>query len=195
MSTPRDPAAPIESYFVERWSPRAFRQEPVPEEVLQSVFEAARWAPSCFNDQPWHFLVATDADADVKAFRELLVDQNRVWADRAPVIGFVLSRRRFGGKDKPNDWGDFDTGAAWMSMVHQAWHLGYAVHGMGGFHKDKAYDVLGVPEADWNVIAAFVIGKRDEAKVLPDELIEREKPSSRKDPSEVVTRGLFGGNE
>lgn len=187
MSEARTPEAEVESMFVERWSPRAFLADPVERGQLESLFEAARWAPSCFNAQPWKF-VWSDEGAGREALRGLLVDGNRVWADKAPVVGFVLARRHFERNGKPNHWAEFDAGAAWMSLCLQARMLGLDVHGMGGFHGDRAPAVLGIDADQWSVVAAFVVGRRGEPDALPEDLREREVRSPRKPLAEVHER-------
>src|SRR5208283_3204990 len=137
--------AEVDPQFIERWSPRAFSSKPVSEKVLASLFEAARWAPSSSNEQPWLFLYA-NTEEDLQIFRPLLVDANRVWADKVPVLAFAIARRTFAKNGNPNRCAVFDTGAAWMSLALQAHKLGLYTHGMGGIHVDKVYEVLGVPK-------------------------------------------------
>jgi len=188
MSPGRRPQAEVEALFIERWSPRAFLPDPVPREHLLSMFEAARWAPSCFNEQPWQFVWA-DSGPQLQAFRELLVDGNLVWAEHAPVVGFVAARRQFQRNGKANAWAEFDAGSAWMSFCLQASVLGYAAHGMGGFHKDRAPEVLGLDTEAWSVVAAFVVGRPGKSEQLPEELRSREAPSDRKPLDDVHHEG------
>ncbi|NNM88946.1 MAG: hypothetical protein HKL95_10560 [Phycisphaerae bacterium] len=110
----------------------------------QTVLEAARWAPSSFNEQPWLFVFAQSA-ADLTKFRPLLMDQNRLWADQAPVLVLIFVRRHFPHNGKPNRHYMFDTGAAWMSLALQARKLGLYAHAMSAFHQEQAYETLGVP--------------------------------------------------
>lgn len=174
-----------------RWSPRAFRRSPVSAAQLQSCFEAARWAPSCFNEQPWLFVFGQE-EADHARMLDLLVPGNQVWAQHAPVLGFVLSKQKFGRNDKPNGWADFDCGAAAMSMTLQAEKLGLRTHFMGGFDADRAYAALGVDPAEWRIVAAFALGPQGDAGDLPEELREREAPSGRKPLAEVCCEGRLG---
>lgn len=186
----RQPEYAIDPIFINRWSPRAFDSTPVSEEVVKSLFEAARWSPSCYNEQPWLFLYAVSGE-ELKLFRSLLVEFNQTWAVNAPVIGFLFARRRFARNDKPNDWAAFDSGAAWMAMTIQARMLGLYTHGMGGFHKDRVYETLGVPEDDYEAVCAFAIGMYGDREALPDDMKKTERPSDRKPLSEVAIRGKF----
>ncbi|MDD5708685.1 MAG: nitroreductase family protein, partial [Kiritimatiellae bacterium] len=123
--------------FVDRWSPRAYLPEPIPEHQIRMLFEAARWAPSCFNEQPWLFVYAT-SEADRSRFAAALVEKNRAWAGIAPLLIFVLARRNFRQSGKQNRHAAFDSGAAWMSLALQARKLGLYAHGMAGFDINKA---------------------------------------------------------
>jgi nitroreductase len=191
MSTEtRIPEAEVDPEFIERWSPRAFSPKPVSDKILASLFEAARWAPSSSNEQPWLFLYA-NTEEDLQIFRPLLVDANRVWADKVPVLAFAIARRTFAKNGNPNRCAVFDTGAAWMSLTLQARKLDLYTHGMGGIHVDKVYEVLGVPKDQYEVICGIAIGYLGDPSQLSAQLQEREKPSPRKPLSEVAVRGKF----
>ncbi|MCZ6779000.1 MAG: nitroreductase family protein [Acidobacteriota bacterium] len=192
IKNPRISEVPVDPMFIDRWSPRAFSTEPVPEESLRTLFEAARWAPSCFGEEPWLFLYATKQE-DLDLFRTLLVDGNRTWADRAPVLAFAFARLTFKHNDKPNRWAEFDSGAAWMSLALQASRLGLCTHGMGGFHEDKIYAALNVSREKYKAMAGIAIGWRGDASQLPPELAEKESPNNRKPLAEVAVEGKFGG--
>jgi nitroreductase len=187
---PRVAEADVDQLFLERWSPRAFSAKPVPEAVLQSLFEAARWAPSPLNDQPWLFLYAATAE-HLKVFRPLLADSNRRWADVAPVLTFVFARRHFARDGKLNRAAAFVAGAAFMSLAIQARGLGLYTHPMGGYHEDEVYEVLGVPRERYELQAAVTIGYLGETTALPHDLQEREKPSLRKPLADVALAGRF----
>ncbi len=180
--------ADVSALFPGRWSPRGFSDRPVDQDVLDSLFEAARWAPSCFNEQPARFLVAS-SEADLALFRPLLVDGNRAWADRAPVIAFVLAARQFRKKGTPNRWAGFDTGAAWMSLALQASIRGLATHAMGGIHTDQVYETLRIDPEQWEVLCGLVIGWPDPDAPLPQWARDAEAPNARRPLSEVVTYG------
>ena len=187
---PRIPEVDIDPVFLDRWSPRSFLSEPLrPEEVL-ALFEAARWAPSASNDQPWLFIYAV-SEKDRQRFAATLVEWNQRWAPAAPLLGYVLARRNLAGKDRPNATALFDTGAAWMSLTLQAHKLGLHVHGMGGFDREKAIAALGVPADRYEIIAAFVVGRRGNPADLPEDLRQREVPSLRKPLAEVAVEGRF----
>jgi len=174
--------------FIERWSPRAFSPEHIPDTTLAALFEAARWAPSCFNEQPWLFLYAV-SEEDRALFLSCLVEFNQKWAGKAPVLAFVLARKRFAKNDKPNRWAPFDAGAAWMSLALQARKLGLYTHGMAGFDEDRAFEVLKVPRDQYDIMAAVAIGKYGDPDALPPEIRKSEAPNDRKPLSEVAVRG------
>jgi len=183
----RNPECEVDSMFTDRWSPRAFLPDPIPEHQIKSLFEAARWAPSCFNEQPWLFVYATEPEAREKLV-STLVPKNQRWAGKCPLLMFVLARKKFqqGGRD--NRHAPFDAGAAWMSLALQARRLGLYAHGMAGFNLEKAYQVLGVSQDEYHVMAAIAVGRKDEAAdQLPDDLRAMESPNTRKPPSEVAT--------
>jgi nitroreductase len=190
ISNERQAEFAIDPLFIRRWSPRAFDRSPIPENIIKSLFEAARWAMSCYNEQPWLFLYAS-SEEDLKIYRSLLAEFNQKWAINAPVIGFLFARRRFKRNDKPNDWASFDCGAAWMAMTIQARLLGLYTHGMGGFDREKIYDALGVPKKDYEAICAFTIGMYGDPESLPDDMKKTEKPNERKPLAEIVIKGKF----
>ncbi len=185
MNNPRVAEAAIDPMFLERWSPRSFQARSVPEDVIASLFEAARWAPSCFNEQPWLFLWATSEKAR-ELFCSLLVESNQVWACRAPMLAFVFTRRNFAKNNKPNRWAGFDAGAAWMSLTLEARKRDLYTHGMAGFDEAKTYEALGISRDDYEAIAAVAIGYRDEPEKLPEALAAKEFPNERKPAAEVA---------
>lgn len=181
--------AAVDPLFIERWSPRAFDPAPIEPAVLDSIFEAARWSPSCYNAQPWLFVYASTPD-ELARFRPLLNDWNQQWATTAPVLGFAFARKDFRHKDEPNRWSWFDTGAAWMALTLQARMHGLYTHGMGGFHAEKVNAALGVPD-DHEVICAFVIGRKGDPATLPADIAESEAPNQRLDRSVTVRKGGY----
>ncbi|NIM65421.1 MAG: nitroreductase [Candidatus Latescibacteria bacterium] len=186
----REPQAHVDPIFLDRWSPRALSREPVPESMIESLFEAARWAPSCYNEQPWLFIYAA-TEEDLSLYRPLLVEGNRQWADNAPVLAFALARKNFARNNKPNDWAAFDTGAAWMSLALQARRLGLYAHAMAGILKDKVYEVLNIPRDEYEVICAIAIGRYGDPSQLPASLKSSEIPNKRKSLNEVAVQGKF----
>jgi nitroreductase len=182
--------ASVDNQFPERWSPRAFSTETISDEMLVSLFEAARWAPSCANEQPWLFLYAV-SEEDRNVFLNLLAPGNRRWAGQAPVLLFLLARRTFAKGGEPNRHHGFDAGAAWMSLALQARKMDLHTHAMAGFDEEKAYEVLGVPKEEYEIMAAIALGKVGERSDLPEDLARREFPSDRKPLHEVARRGPF----
>ena len=189
-SNPRIPAAEVDSQFIDRWSPRAFEPTPLTDAQLSTLFEAARWSPSCYNDQPWLFVYAVTPE-DRARFAEALVPANQVWAGRAPLLLYVLCRRRFRHNGQENRHAPFDAGAAWMALALQARRLGLHAHAMAGFSREKAGAILGVPQEDYDIMAAVAVGCRGAAELLPEEMAAREKPSDRQPLAEVAREGRF----
>lgn len=147
----------LDNIFIERWSPRAFAPQPIADEDIDTMFEAARWSPSCFNEQPWRFVFAKHPD-ELKKFQSALAESNQPWATKAPLLAFAFSKKRFTHNDKPNRWADFDVGAAWMALTLQAHKLGLHTHAMGGFDTDKAFNVTRMDSDEYNVICAIAVG-------------------------------------
>lgn len=178
----------LDSQFIERWSPRAFSSEPITEEDMMTLFEAARWSPSCFNEQPWRFVYAYRPE-DLEKFRSVLTEGNQAWANSAPLLILVFSKKHFTQSGKINRWAEFDTGAAWMALTLQANRLGLHTHAMAGFDPEKAYEVTGMDADKYSAVCAIAIGKLGDASTLPDTLKEREVPSDRKHLSEIIFNG------
>jgi nitroreductase len=178
--------ADIDAMFTDRWSPRGFFPDPLPEHQILALFEAARWAPSCFNEQPWFFIYATD-EKGRRRLGSALVAKNQRWALSAPLLMFVLARRRFKEGGRENRHAPFDAGSAWMSLALQARKMGLYAHAMAGFNLDKAYKVLGVPPDEYLVMAAIAVGRRDPEAALAEDLARIESPNSRKPLTEVAT--------
>lgn len=168
----------VDSMFPDRWSPRSFSTRKVPDEHLMSLFEAARWSPSCRNEQPWLFLYAK-RDDDLELFRKPVNEENRKWADKAPVLIYLLARRRFRKNEKENDYALFDCGAAWMALALQSRKLGLYSHAMAGFDKESAHQVLEIPKQDFEIPVVMAVGYRDEPESLPQGFRERESPTPR----------------
>lgn len=182
--------AAVDSMFLDRWSPRAFSPLPVQPELLDSLFEAARWAPSSGNIQPWLYLYA-DSQPELAVFLSVLEETNQSWARTAPVLAFALAQKNRPGKELPNAWAAFDTGASWMALALEARQLGLYTHAMAGFNADLAYEKLLVPASEYQVMAAIAIGWMGDPGALPDKLRAREKPSDRKSLADVRRRGFF----
>lgn len=195
-TNPRAVTRAVDSLFLERWSPRAFDSSAVPQDDLDTIFDAARWAPSAFNYQPWRFLYAHRDGADWQRFLELLAPFNQSWVQNAGVIVFILSDTLMaapGSEDyKPSHSHSFDAGAAWALLALQATRLGYHTHGMTGVDFDKARAELAVPER-FRIEAAVAIGRQGDKAVLPEALQAREEPSDRKPIEAFAHSGNFAG--
>ncbi|MDE8344483.1 MAG: nitroreductase family protein [Acidocella sp.] len=191
-SNPRVADHPIAQVFLDRWSPRSFTGEAMPQDVLFTILEAARWAPSSYNSQPWRFLYVTRDNAHWDKFLHLLNEFNQSWAKTASAIIFVVSETTMTvpGKDArvPSHTHSFDAGAAWGSLALQATVLGWHAHGMVGIEFDKIRTQLNVPE-DYRIEAGIVIGKLGPKDQLPEFLQAREAPSSRKPLAEIAFEG------
>ncbi len=190
----RQPDHPIDPMFFQRWSPRAFDGQPMPEADLLSLLEAARWAPSAYNIQPWRFLYARREDTHWADFVSLLVPFNIAWAQQASALIFVLSDSLMDGKadeaPTPSRWHSFDTGAAWAQLALQAIRLGYHTRGMGGVDLERARERLRVPPR-YRIEAAIAIGRRADAARLPAALRRSEGPTPRRPLHEFAFAGAF----
>lgn len=187
---PRKADHKISDIFIKRWSPRAMSGEVVSDEELKSLFEAARWAPSSYNGQPWRFIYAKKDSPHWNIFFDLLDSFNRTWCHKAAVLVVIISRKKFEFNEKPERTHSFDTGAAWENLALQGSINGLVVHGMEGFNYDSAQKVLKVPER-YQVEAMCAIGRPGKLEDLPKELREREFPSDRKKLDEIVASGAF----
>ena len=186
----RTPEAYIEPTLLQRWSPRAFRAHAIPANVLRGLFEAARWAPSAYNEQPWMFTYATQMPERDK-FLSLLVPQNQVWARHAPVIGFVACRHRFSANGTPNRTAAFDAGQACMALQLQAIRYGLHVHFMSGFDTERAQKHFRQDPQTVEILAAFALGLQGDPETLPEALQAIEEPSQRRPQKLFVGENLF----
>jgi nitroreductase len=184
---------PVHEIIRERWSPRAFSDQPVSPETLRSLFEAARWAPSSNNEQPWAFIVGTKGDSGTfDKILGALVEFNQAWAKQAPVLAIAVSEMAFARGGKPNRNAFYDTGAAVSQLTTEATTRSLFVHQMAGFDPHKAIEAFTIPNG-WEPIAAFVIGYPGEPETLPDSLRERElAPRKRKPLTEFVMSDQWG---
>jgi nitroreductase len=185
----RKPEREVADIFLNRWSPRAMSGEEIKEAELLSLFEAARWAPSSNNNQPWRFLYARKNTPHWTAFFNLLAEGNQIWAKNAAALIVVISKTTF-DSDKPARTHSYDAGAAWGSLALQGSQNGLVVHGMQGFDYDKAKEVLHVPDA-YQVEAMIAVGKKGKKEDLPAYLQEREAPSARKILADIAMEGAF----
>jgi nitroreductase len=169
----------------QHWSPRAFdSQRAVPEEELMAVLEAARYAPSCFNEQPWRFIVAkTPQQRDQLA--SILSPSNKLWAEKAPVLLLILSKQLFARNGKPNRWHQFDAGTSWGYLLLEAQRRGIITHAMAGFNPDLAREIYAIPE-DLTIITVVALGYYGNITDLDPELQTREHPSPRLSTDEIL---------
>ena len=181
---------PIDSLFVDRWSPRAMSGEPISRAELLTLFEAARWAPSSGNTHPWRILYAHRGTDHWTVFFDLLVERNQAWCRNASALLVFISRTTNEQTGKPLRTHTYDTGAAWENMALQGTLRGLVVHGMAGFDYAKAKTTLGVPD-DFTVEAMAAVGKPGRIEDLPGDFQARESPSTRRPVSELVFEGAY----
>ena len=188
----RKPEQAIEPLIYRRWSPRAMSGEAIAEHELEALFEAARWAPSCFNEQPWRFLHARRDTAHWDTFFSLMVEGNQRWARNAAVLIVMVSRRTFERNDAPSRTHSFDAGAAWQCLALQGSAMGLVVHGMAGFDYEAARRRLEIPD-HYQVEAMIAVGRPGRAEDLDERLREGERPSERRPASELSREGSGAG--
>lgn len=186
----RKPEHEVEELFLDRWSPRAMSGEAVSEAELMSLFEAARWAPSSFNNQPWRILYARRDTEHWEKFLGLLVEANRSWAKDAAALLLFVSKETFDHNEEKYPTHSFDTGAAWENLALQATLNGLVTHGMQGFDYERARAELNIPE-NFRVEAMAAVGRPGDPSTLPERVRAREKPSDRKPLSEITCEGPF----
>lgn len=194
MST-RKPKYKVANSIINRWSPRAMSGESISNEELLSLFEAARWAPSSYNSQPWRFVYAKRDSKDWQTLFDLLVPFNQEWCKNAAVLIVIISKNdleypKDSGEFQPSRTHSFDTGAAWENLALQGSMNGLVVHGMEGFDYDKAKEVLHVPDG-YTVEAMCAVGKPGNKEDLPEEMQEYENMSDRNPVKDFVLEGSF----
>jgi nitroreductase len=186
----RAPDHPVDPLFVDRWSPRAMSGEPIAEEELFVLFEAARWAPSSGNLQPWRMLYAHRETSDWPTFFGLLNEGNRTWCRNAAVLVVVASQQTNSRTGAPLKTHSYDTGAAWQNLALQGTRSGLVVHGMAGFDYDRARQELRIPDT-WRVEAMIAIGRHGRVEDLSESLQARETPSQRHPVTAFVYKGAW----
>jgi len=179
----------IDSLFLRRWSPRAMSGEPLSREEVLRLLEAARWAPSSANQQPWRFAFALAGTPAFGCFLDALVAGNRVWCVRAGALLMTASRTTRGG-GKPNHTHAFDTGAAWMSLALQGTLQGLVVHAMAGFDEAQARAAASIP-SDLAIHCMIAVGRPGRPEALPESLRVRETPSDRERVSAFAFEDRF----
>jgi nitroreductase len=193
LENPRIAGHAIDQLFLDRWSPRSFTDEQIPQEELLRLFEAARWAPSCANEQPWRFLYAHRGSEHWAIFLGLLTKTNQSWAKHAAVLAIVVSKKtrtQSSGEEVASHSHSFDAGAAWANLSLQAQRSGWATHGMAGFDIPRASLELSIPDG-FRVEAAIAIGRRGEASKLSKSFREREHPNGRNPVESFAFEGSF----
>jgi nitroreductase len=178
---------PIDNIFLDRWSPRAMSGEEIPKTELMSLFEAARWAPSSNNNQPWRILYARRNTAHWPLFFNLLTDSNKIWAKNSSALLLIVSKNTF-DNGKPSRTHSYDAGAAWENLALQGSLRSYVVHGMQGFDYELAISSLNIPDG-FTVEAMAAIGIPGNKEDLPDYLQERESPNDRRKLTGTVCEG------
>ena len=180
----------VDHLILNRWSPRSFSGEDLSDQDLFALFEAARWAPSSFNNQPWRFIYAKRGSKHWNTILDLLVDFNKQWCASASVLVVIVSKKTFDYNGKPSVTHQFDSGAAWENLALQATSQGLVTHAMQGFDYERARKDLAIPD-EYDVMAMVAIGKKGPKEKLLPELQQREVPSDRKPLSEIVMEGKF----
>jgi nitroreductase len=183
----RSPKYDIDPLFINRWSPRALERD-MDEEELMALFEAARWAPSSYNNQHWRFLYATYEDEEWETFLDFLGDFNLNWAEEGYALIVVVSKTTFDHNGEEARTHSFDTGAAWQNFALEAARRDLVAHGMQGFDYEQAAEELDVPEG-FEVEAMIAVGSKGDEESLPEEM--RVEPNGRKQLEEIVFNGKF----
>jgi nitroreductase len=193
MEKAADVTYPIEELLKRRWSPRAFADRPVEPEKLLSLWEAARWAASTANQQPWSFIIATKQDeAEYARLLSCLRENNQQWAMRAPVLMVSVAKLTFDANGQPNRHAFHDVGLAVANLIVQATALGLSVHQMAGIYPDRVRELYGVPDG-FEPVAGVVLGYVGDPTILPEDLQQRElAPRVRKPLESFVFQGTWG---
>lgn len=181
---------PVDNIFVDRWSPRAMSGAQMPEKDLLVLFEAARWAPSSYNNQPWRMLYARRDTPNWDLFFSLLMDVNQSWCKNASALVVIVSKTTFDHNGKPSQTHSFDTGAAWENMALQGHLKGYVVHGMQGFDYGRAKTELAIPDG-YAVEAMVAVGYPGDPEQLPEATRKREFPNDRRPLAQTICEGKF----
>jgi nitroreductase len=189
----RQPDHPVDPQFPSRWSPRSFSDRAMSEAEVMSLLEAARWAPSASNHQPWRFVWALRGETAFDGLHACLTGNNLIWTGQAAALVVVASKDSVTnreGAEIANRTAGFDTGAAWMSLALQAQTMGLFAHAMGGFDHDRLAAAIRLPEGH-TMHCVVAVGEQGPASALPEDLAAREKPSQRRPLSETTHRGSF----
>ena len=180
----------VADFLLGRWSPRAMTGDALSEEELMTLFDAARWAPSAYNEQPWRFIYANRETPEWEKLNGLLGGFNQDWCANASTLVVICSTNTFKLNDKPSPTHSFDTGAAWMALALQGASMGLVVHGMSGFDYEQARTELNIPD-NVTVEAMFAIGKPAPKETLEGKLLEMENPSDRNPIDDFLMHGSY----
>lgn len=181
---------PVNKIFVDRWSPRAMSGKAISKKELMTLFEAAKWAPSSGNNQPWRFVYALNGSEYWQIFLDFLKEGNRKWAVNASALIVTLSKKTWDEDDSYSKTHMFDTGSAWENLALQGSLMGLVVHGMEGINYAKIRKKLKIPK-EYGVAMMIAVGKPGKFSELPDYLRKREFPNGRKKLKEIVFEGKF----
>lgn len=180
----------IDKIFLNRWSPRAMSGEKVSKKELMTLFEAARWAPSSGNGQPWRFVYVLKESKNWNKFFDLLDDGNKVWVKKAGALIVTISRKTWKEDGSDNNCHSFDTGAAWENLALQGSLKSLVIHGMEGFDYEKAKEMLKIDD-NYKIEMMIAVGKHGKLKDLPEKYREREKPKGRNPLTDFVFEEKF----
>jgi nitroreductase len=180
----------INPLILNRWSPRSMTGEELDEDIMMSLFEAARWAPSSYNNQPWRFIYAKRNTRYWNKLFNLLAEPNKAWTKNAALLVVVVSRKNFEHNEKYSITHQYDAGAAWENLALEASSRGLVTHGMQGFDYEECRIDLEIPD-NFDVMSMVAIGKKGPKENLPSELQNKEFPNNRKPLNEIVMEGTF----
>lgn len=186
---PRQADYPINPLFIERWSPRSYLDKAISDETLYTILEAARWAPSASNEQPWRFIVARTQE-EKERFYPFIAEGNLLWCKKAPVLMMLLSHK-VTSRETENRSHSFDAGTAWGYLALEAARQGLSAHAMAGFDPEKARAALHVPD-EYDLQVVISLGYRGDRSALSEPLQARETPSLRRPLSASIFTGIFG---
>jgi len=186
----RQPENEINPLLLNRWSPRALSGETITDEELHSLFEAAKWAPSSFNNQPWRFIYAKNNSIHWEKLFSLLTANNQSWVKRAAVLVLIITKQTFDYNGSPDTTATFSAGAAWENLALEATSRGLIAHAMVGFDLERARAEYKIP-ADYKVEALVAIGRPGKKEELSEQQQAVEFPSDRKKLKEIISEGEF----